>query len=386
MIMKGRNNAGKDGYYPFRSFFMKIAVAGVLALFIFGNPVSPFQNSLAQAKELQKVVISFGVKTIDITEAFLYSVPHPLGYYEEEGLSVELQRVAGGSAAVKMLASGSADFSSHGTAGLLAAVGQGVPIKGFICQVPDYFVSLAVLKSSPITDVTQLKGKTIGVNAVGGSPHIVAQGVFKKLGMAEDVQYLAVGTGVPAINALERGRVDALIMWDSIFALFEFHGYQLRYFRPEPIPSMGFTHTTNTLISTITNKPDLVRGVARAMAKSLVFMAAVDPVELAKLHYSQYPESKGAGLSEADAIKLAIYQLRAREPFMQNKCRIFDRCIKLGGISKEKIESYRDIVFAAGKIPEALPAERYFTDQFVDDMNKIDFDGIIKMARNYKFK
>ena len=126
MTMKGRDNAGKDGYYAVRAFFKKMAVAAVLALFIFGNPISPVHNSLAQAQEIQKVVISFGVKTISVTEAFLYSVPHTLGYYKEEGISVDLQRVRGGSAAVKMLASGRADFSSHGTAGLLAAVGRDV--------------------------------------------------------------------------------------------------------------------------------------------------------------------------------------------------------------------------------------------------------------------
>ncbi len=367
-----------------RDLLKKMMVAGGSVLL--GGNLLRSKAPFAQTKKLTKVTLSYGVQTMDVTEAFFSSVPKGLGYYDEEGLTVDILPVAGASAAIQLLASGRTDFSSHGTPGLFAAIGRGMPIKAFICQVPEYFASIAVLKSGPITDVKNLRGKVIGINALGGAPHLILKGVFSSLGMdpENDVKYLAVGTGVPAIDALNRGRVDALFLWDSILAQFEFLGFELRYFRPEPIPSIGFTHSTNTLISTIESKPEVVRGMARAMAKSMVFMAAVNPSELVKLHFSIYPESKPGNVSESEAIRFGVLKLHARQPFMQYKERVFDRTIKLGSISKEKIERCRDIMLAGGEIPKALPADMYFTNQFVEDMNKIDFEGIIKKARSFK--
>lgn len=335
---------------------------------------------------IRKVTLVYGVQPVDVSAYFFSSVPKGMGYYEEEGIDVTVQAMAGASAAVQMLTTGQAEFTSHGTAGLFSAVGQGVAVKGFISQIPDYFVSIAVLKNSPYTSFEQLKGKTIGINAEGGSPQLVMRGILKKLGwdLQKDIQFLAVGTSLPALDALQKDRVQALASWDTIFGSFEAQGAEFRYFRPDPIPRMGFTHSTNALVKTIENDTGIVRAMARAQAKSLIFAAAVDQTELVKLHYKIYPESKPKGMSDAEALKVSLYQLKAREPFMRNQKRIFDRTEKLGDATDEEIGIYRDLMVEAGQLKEALPADHYFTRQFISDINSVDFDGIIKTARSYK--
>src|SRR5690606_17563160 len=149
------------------------------------------------------------------------------------------------------------------------------------------------------------------------------------------------------------------------------------------IPEMGFTHATNVLVRTMEEEPKLVAGMARAMAKSLVFMAAADPAELAKLHFKLYPETRPTGMSESEAIRLEVTKLRAREPFMRFRQRVFERTEKLGDVLDSQIESYRDVLYAAGQIPAALPASSYFTRQFLDYANEIDIDGLIRAARNF---
>jgi len=343
----------------------------------------PFATRFAIAQARRKVTIVYGVQTTDISDAFFSSIPIGLGFYAEEGLDVEIQTVAGASAAVNLVASGRAEFSTHGTAGLFAAVGRGVPIKGFICQIPDYFVSIAVPKDSPVQSFDQLRGKVIGVNANGGAPHLVTRAVLRRMGWNPDtdVEFLAVGTGLPALDAIRRGRVQALALWDSVFAVLEFNGAQLRYFRPDPIPQLGFTHTTNTLDSTIAQNPQMVAGLGRAMAKAICIMASAPTAELVKLHFRVFPGARPAGRSDADLVRQGELIQAARWPFMRLKQRVFDRTEKIGDATDAMISGHRDLLAEGRVIPAALPVERYFTRQFIDQFNAIDVPALIAKGR-----
>lgn len=338
--------------------------------------------ALAQAR--RKITMVYGVQTIDgSSEGFFASIPIGLGFYADEGLDVDIQAVAGAGAADNLLASGQAQIATHGTGGLFAALAHGVPMKSFICQVPGDFTSVGVLKSGPIQSFEQLKGKTIGISAVNGAPVLLVKAVMRRLGwnLDTDVQLLAVGTALPALDALRRGRVDALIMWDTIFALFEFNGAEFRYFQPDPFKQIGFTHASYALNSTIEKDPELITKMSRAFAKSLVIMAAADPAELARLHFKVFPASKPAGLSESDAMRLDRMRYDARASFMHFKERIFDRTEKIGDETDARIAGLRDLLYEGHEIPKALPISDYFTREFLPVMNNIDVTGLIAQAK-----
>jgi NitT/TauT family transport system substrate-binding protein len=341
----------------------------------------------AVAQSLRKVTLVYGVQTIEgAAEGFFASLPIGLGFYREEGLDVDIQTVGGSSAALNLLASGRAQFTTHGTAGLFSGVGRGVPMKGFICQIPDYFVSVGVAEEGPVRSMADLKGKTIGINAVGGAPHLVIKAVLRNLGWnpETDVQFLAVGTALPALDALRRGRIQALATWDTIFALFEFSGQKFRYFRPDPIPSVGFTHTTNALQETLDRSPEMVVGMARAMTKSLVYMAAAPVAEITRLHFKVFPATRPTGISEEQALALDARRMEARRPVMRFDRRVFSRVERLGDVTAAQIESHRDLLANGGEIPEALPVDRYFTRQALDAANAIDVPALIERARAFR--
>jgi NitT/TauT family transport system substrate-binding protein len=341
--------------------------------------------AIAQAK--RKITMVYGVQTIDgSSEGFFASIPMGLGFYAQEGLDVDLQTVAGAGAADNLLSSGQAQIATHGTGGLFGAVAHGVPMKAFICQVPGDFTSVAVLKSSPVQSFEQLKGKTIGVSAVNGAPVLLAKAVMRRLGwnLDTDVQFIAVGTALPALDALRRGRVDALVLWDTIFALYEFHGAEFRFFQPDPFRQIGFTHASYALNATIEKDPELITKMSRAFAKSLVIMAAADPTELGKLHFKVFPASRPAGLSESEALRLDRMRYDARASFMHFQERIFKRTEKIGDETDARIAGLRDLLFQGGEIPKALPIEDYFTRQFLPVMNDIDVPGLIAQAKALK--
>lgn len=352
-----------------------------------GAALLPVLAAPAIAQSRRKVTLVYGVQVIDLSaDDFFAAIPLGLGFYAAEGLDVNIQTVAGASAAVNLLVSGQAQFTTHGTAGLFSAVDHGVPMKSFICQVPDYFVSIAVQEDGPIKRFEDLKGKTIGVSANGGAPVFVVKAIMKRLGWNPDtdVEFLAVGTSLPALDALQRDRVQAIVEWDSIFALFEFHGAKLRYFRPDPIPQIGFTHATNTTIETIQKDPQMVEGLGRAMAKSIVYMAAAHPAELAKLHFKIFPASKPTNMSEADILRLDALRLAARLQFMRIQQRVFARTELIGDCSDAGIESERDLLYQGGELKKSLPASSYFTRQFLPAFNAIDIPALITQAKAFR--
>lgn len=341
----------------------------------------------AIAQSRKKVTLVYAIQTIDSTaDGFFAAIPQGLGFYAEEGLEVDIQTVAGSAAAVNLLANGRANFTTHGTAGLFTGVDKGVPMKGFICQIPDYFISIAVDRTGPIQTFDQLKGKTIGVPAASGSPVVVTKSVMKAHGWdpEKDVEFLAVGSSLPALDAMKRGRVQALVAFDSPFALFEFNGGDFRYFRPPPMSTLGFAHTTNTLLSTIEKEPAMVAGLGRAMAKSIIYMAAAQPEELAKLHFKVFPATKPTGMADDQIFKLDALRLKARTSFMRMQQRVVDRTEKLGDATDAEVDGQRDLLLLGGEIQTSRPASQFFTRQFIDEFNKIDVPGLVAKAKAFR--
>lgn len=348
---------------------------------------APVLGAPAIAQSRRKVTLVYAIQTIDsAADGFFGALPIGLGFYAEEGLEVEIQTVAGAAAAVNLLVNGRAEFTTHGTAGLFTGVDKGVPMKGFICQIPDYFLSIAVDRNGPITRLEDLKGKTIGVPAASGSPMFVTKAVLKNLGWDpdKDVEFLAVGAGLPALDAFKRGRVQALVAFDAVFALFEYHGADFRYFRPPPMPSLGFTHTTNTTLAVLEKDPAIALGIGRAMIKSLVYMAAAPAEELTKLHFKVFPASRSNSMSEADALRLDALRQKARLAFMRPKQRVFDRSERIGDATDAEIIGQRDLLFSGGEIKTQHPPESYFTRQFIAEYNKLDIPALVEKARAYR--
>jgi len=359
-----------------RALKTALGVAAALA------PAALAAPALAAAR--RKVTIVYGVQTIDSpADDFFAAIPLGLGLYAEEGLDVRVETVAGAGAAVNLLLSGQAQFATHGTAGLLDAVDKGAPIQGFTCEIPGFIESIAVATDGPIKSFDDLKGKTIGVSANAGAPVFMVKAVMRERGWNPDTDasLLAVGTGLPALDALRRGRVQALVEWDTIYGLFEFYGAKFLYLRPPPIPTLGFAHTTNTTNTLIAKDPALAVSLARAIAKAIVYMAAAPPDELSNLHYKVFPASRPAGLTEAQTYQLNALRLHARTAFMGLQARVFDRTVKIGDVSDSKILAFRSLLYGGGEIRHQYPADRYFTRQFLAASNDFDIPALIAKAQ-----
>jgi NitT/TauT family transport system substrate-binding protein len=137
-----------------------------------------------------------------------------LGYFKEAGLDVDIENLAGGGQALRALIGGSADVVSGFYDHTIQMQAQGKSIKAFVMQQRYPGLVLLVSKSARekgVQTLADLKGKKIGVTALGSSSHFFVNFLLAGAGLSvEDFSTLGVGLGSTAIAAIRNNQIEAL--------------------------------------------------------------------------------------------------------------------------------------------------------------------------------
>jgi NitT/TauT family transport system substrate-binding protein len=139
-------------------------------------------------------------------------------YFEQEGLTVESNAFASGTAALQSLVGGSAEVAEGAYEHTLRMQAKGINIT---CLVPygRYPGNVLVVRKSEagtIKTVADLKGKKIGISAPGSSTQNFVAGLMERAGVSwKDASYISIGTGPSAAAAMKTGgELDALVNLD----------------------------------------------------------------------------------------------------------------------------------------------------------------------------
>jgi NitT/TauT family transport system substrate-binding protein len=148
-----------------------------------------------------------------------------LGYFDQEGLDVDVVRAGGGSKSLAAVAGGDAQFNIGAPASAFRAHAQGsdvVLIAPAIAQYTDNVtMSGAWAKTHNLTPESSyedklkaLKGMTLAVSSVGGGADQLLHFLAKQAGLDpnRDFTITAVGSGDAMLAALERGRIDGFVI------------------------------------------------------------------------------------------------------------------------------------------------------------------------------
>jgi NitT/TauT family transport system substrate-binding protein len=175
---------------------LKITWAALLLSFVLAVPC-----------EARKV--SVGVPVLDVTQSALY-IAKERGYFQKEGLEVDLILMRGGVANQALIAGG-VEFTTVPTAALQAGL-QGAPIKVVLSSFHKPMFWLYSRQN--IRSVKELVGKKVAVSSLGAAGDSGLRELFKKNGMDEnhDAAVLAIGTTATRLGALASGAVDAAMM------------------------------------------------------------------------------------------------------------------------------------------------------------------------------
>ena len=151
------------------------------------------------------------------------------GIYQTEGIDLQMVLVT---SPVQVTALTTADIDFSGAQSqVMAGAARGLPVKvvGFITTKPSFWlVAKPELKS-----MSDLKGKIIGITAIGSSTDTLARALLSKSGLTPDKDFTLFGTGTTSniLVALKGGSIDAGVLSPPFNATAKLMGFRtLAYF------------------------------------------------------------------------------------------------------------------------------------------------------------
>ncbi|HZF19450.1 MAG TPA: ABC transporter substrate-binding protein [Burkholderiales bacterium] len=179
----------------------------------------------AQGLEKKEVSIAVGGKT-----SFYYlplTIAEQLGYFKQEGLTVNIADFAGGSQALRAVVGGSADVVSGAYEHTLNMQPKGQYLQCFVQQgrAPQIAIGISKALAKTYKSPKDLKGLKVGVSAPGSSTHMIVNYFISRDGLKpSDISVVGVGLSATAITALKSGQIDAVSNTDPVMTKLEQDG------------------------------------------------------------------------------------------------------------------------------------------------------------------
>jgi ABC-type nitrate/sulfonate/bicarbonate transport system substrate-binding protein len=189
------------------------------------------------------------------------------GIYQAEGIDLEPVQV-NTQIASKALLTGDLDFSA-GVVMSGAAAGMPVKVIGFMTVKPSFWI----VTKPQIQSVNDLKGKIIGISAVGSASDLLARYILKRHGLNpdRDVSLIPVGATSNNLAALKAGTVDGGVFSPPFHAMAKQLGFRFLFYLGDYVnQSLSGVVAAEKMLK---EKPDLVKRVLRGTIKSLRYIA-----------------------------------------------------------------------------------------------------------------
>ena len=299
------------------------------------------------------------VKLNEVAHSIFYApqyVAIELGYFEEEGLDVELVNGLGADKTMTAVLSGDADIGFMGSEASIYVYNEGNE---------DYVVNFAQLTQragnflvgrDPNEEFSweNVKGKTVIGGRAGGMPQMVFEYILKKYGIdpKNDLtiiqnidfgltsQAFAAGTGdytvefEPGATALEQegGKVVASLGVES-----------------GKVPYTAYSARK----SYIEKNPEIITGFVRALQKGMDYVNSHTPEEIAKTIQPQFAET------ELETITTIVKRYYDQQTWKENL--IFE---------EESFTLLQDILEAAGELSARAPYEDLVITTYAEDAAK----------------
>ena len=313
-----------------------IAAACAAAAMTFG-PMSFAQ----QAPEKKDVTIAVGCKSL-----YYYlplSIAEQLGYFKDEGLNVKIVDFQGGSRSLQAVVGGSADVVSGAFEHTISMQAKKQPMTAFVLQgrAPQLALVVSNKTMKDYKQLSDLKGKKVGVTAPGSSSQMVANFILKKGGLGpKDVAFIGVGSSSGAVSAIRSGQIDALINLDPVITILLKNG------------DAKLVADTRKVKESEKN-PQTVQALTNAIVRADEWLSKATPEEVAKVVPASY-------LMGNRDIYLAGFE--GNRDALSPDGRFPDGCAK---ISLGALQTVNDKID-----PAKIDLTKVYTNKFVDEALK----------------
>lgn len=161
-------------------------------------------------------------------EAALYHLPltiaDQLGYFKSEGLDVEITDLVGGIRSAQAVPGTMADVFAGAFENTITAQAKGQILQSFVLQgrAPQIALGVSTHNLPSYRGLADLRGKKIGIAALGSPSHMVASVVLTRAGVDPgEVQFVGIGSAGGALWALRSGQIDAICNTDPVMGMLE---------------------------------------------------------------------------------------------------------------------------------------------------------------------
>ncbi|WP_166741709.1 ABC transporter substrate-binding protein [Cumulibacter soli] len=325
------------------------------------------------------VTFAVGAPVLIDSTAPYTTVPVTQGYWEDEGMSVEVEPTQGATASMQLLMAGKADISNGGTSSMYQAAIANPDLR-IVSLQPKNVWQISVPADSDITEIADLKGKKLGVQSLSSASYLFGRAALAASGVDpdKDVEWIPTGVGSQAAQALNDGTVVAYATYTGPNAVVASVMGEELVDLPTPldeIPGLSGIATTKDFLA---DNRDAVVEFLQGYYKGAVF-AATNPSAALQIHWAENPEQKPDGdLQEA---------LDATVPTVEER---FEGAVEtddsgvIGDVSIEEVQKSIDFMYEYGIIDEQLKAEDIVDLSPSVDANAFDVDAIKQEATDWK--
>jgi NitT/TauT family transport system substrate-binding protein len=339
---------------------------------------------LAAPADAQTKLIRVGWCSRTISSAATpFAVAAKVGWFKADGIEVELVPMSGSADCTKNVLTKQVPFALASVEPLAASRAQGAPpAKIYYTAYQGNIYGIAVPADSPVKKMTDLKGKNIGVIAMGSAGVQIAKALAATNGMdpEKDINVVVAGEGAQTAAMLRNNQVQALSQYDTQYAMVENAGVKLRMLDTKDIdryPSNGFLALDETLKTMHREAAALGRGYA----KGTIF-AINNPEAAIRILYEVYPQTKPTGKDEATAIRDDTKVLQARAVnWKLDKAGVK----KWGENSEANYAAYAEFMLKWGVIKDKVDARELISNELIGEINNFDPSKIAAEAKGYKF-
>jgi NitT/TauT family transport system substrate-binding protein len=333
-------------------------------------------DETAQPAELRTVRMGVVGTAMQMTFAPYTSVPMHMGYFAEEGIELEIQSMPGSAEILQAIATGQLDVGVILSPPLYSAANQGIDVTSFCNLITTNFAVPHVLADSPIEEILDIQGTTVGVVSPGaGAIALVRAMVAREGGDPDSIDFIPVGAGADVAVVAEKGEIDVIGLWDAVFANLRGMGLELRPISNEFFDNLGFQGPILASRTALENDPELYTGFGRAVAKGMVF-TQTNPEAAVEAHWTVFPDTRPTGVDDDQAMATALAAIEARlassRPVDGRWCYA----------TREQIIEFAEVLVDGGGLDAVPDPDDVFYGALIDDINDFDQAAVEDQARN----
>lgn len=293
------------------------------------------------------------VKVAEVTHSIFYApqyIAHKLGYFEEEGLDVELILTPGADKVTSAVLSGDVQIGFCGSEATIYVYNNGeedyiINFAGLTKKDGSFLVSREDIENFTVED---LKGKHIIAGRKGGMPAMTLQWAINKAGIkTDDINFDTSYDFAATSGAFIGGEGDFVALFEPTATSLQNQGYGKIVASIGELGGIVPYTTYNARKSYIDENPEVIKGFTKAINKGLDYVHTHSAEEIASNIVEYFPDTSINDLTT----------------IVQNYMDI-DAWFDTTYISEEDFNHIQEIVKNAGELTEKAPYNKLINNEY----------------------